>query len=563
MIAFFCTTLFQILISVLLRERYYLDKEAYIFIVTPLKDESINKEYILKLGFTKVFWIDLRNKCTELTLEFDEIVFYSLYMRFAMYLKEIICKKRILAYEGVTTFQIKLWLKGLKNKGFNYDEFIDEIWIPDVDLLIDKVYLCKCKEISIRIDEFSLDALKLLCKNLNHLFHYQYDPIKERTIFIDRYLSKNELAIILNKTTEKILTHAICNQYQILNIKKHPRDDLSLPKYEDLSFNTKIISDDVPWELIYLNAFLEPSDTMVNKYIVYNSFSAINTTFIFGTTKYSIVCIENLLDKYTNIDETFLNRKTTSEIMNRFSQKYGVSIEFENSLMGKTTKTERSDHLTDETLWKIAEDNIRQKGINILEIRAFRLQLDCVLLAIQKRSGKYFMNIDNESANISMMILDIALPQFSRTFCKDQSDFIIDCDGTFVDYSKDYFDIKDFRIIEGCWRLSKDELEIYRKLNHFQHIYIWGASKLNINTLLTLKKLHLTDKIGCVFDTYITGKIEGIPILNFCKDFVEKNSYIFVCAGLAYYEIAKILIRNGFKEYYDFGPGVGLMQSDK
>lgn len=558
MVGFFCVTLFHIFLSVLIKREYFDDCDAVIYIVNPLKSHDIESAALLRCGFKEVVSVDDENEAQGRKYVFDEIMFYSLFSSCSGYLKSLAYKKMILVYEGITSYQLNSWSKGDALKRFDINKDIDEFWLPNTELLIDKEYQPRCKEFIINIAEMPDKELAELCTSLNAVFRYNHQAIDSDILFMDRYLTTYS-SFVLNTAVENILTQVI---YYGLNekvaIKKHPYDQNYINKYRGLG-KVEIIKDNVPWELMYLNNKLCNHPSGINTYIIYNSFAPANITLLFGDNSFRCLCIEPILDKYSDIESTYLNSQVTNVILNKFAQTCDVEVKFVDAIEQLKNNACNTQYATNDVLWQRAENALKEKNIdNLLEIRAFRLQVDCALISIKKTVGKYYFNADNSSAEVSRTLLSIALPEFSETKDEIDSDIIVDCNSTLVDYTKDSFDVRHFSVIEGCFRLNKLESEIEILLKGIDNIYIWGATRTNVRTFNILKKLQLTHKIRNVFDSYATGTNHDLPIVRFTPGAIGENSFIFVCAAIAYNEIAAILTSQGYKEGSDFTLGVGI-----
>lgn len=575
MVGFYCVTLFHIFLSVLLRQKYFADSDAVIYIVTPLGRRDANRDALLNCGFCDVVFLENEMDEKGKSYKFENVMFYSLYCACHNYLKSLDHEKLVLVYEGITSYQLNHWSAGDSSKRFDLHEDIDEFWFPDVELLLDKEYLPKCKEFSISINQMTQMELFEICKCLNAVFDYEYRPLKHHVLFMDRYLAKYS-SFVRDVETEEFLTQAIYyGAGGNITIKKHPYDQNYAMKYRGLD-NVHVIEDDVPWELIYLNHVLENmrkkdiyqigdvqkgdvAETEKDIYLIYNSFAPANLALLFGNYAFKCICVEPILDKYSDIERTYLNSDITNLILKKFAQKYGIEIKFVSKIDEFSSCTADVCYSTDDNLWEHAEKVLKEKNIDdILEIRSFRLQMDCALVSSKKKSGKYYFNVDNSSADISRLILGIALPQFTETQDAREGDIIIDCNRTLADYTNDMFDIRHFSIVEGCFRLTEQETEIEALIKNVDNIYIWGTARTNKRTFSLLHKLRATCKIRMVFDSYASGTNHGFPIVKFTPELVKNNSFIFVCAGAAYHEIAQILLNAGFAEGTDFTLGVGI-----
>ena len=554
MVGFYCVTAFQIFLSILIKNRYFKYKDAVIFIVTPLDENDYDIEALYEIGFSNVIIIDTEEKANNVSLKFDELFFYSIFCAYSDSLKRFKTDKFILGYEGITSFQLKHW-SASNVKRFDLDGDIDEIWLPDADLLLDKEYLNKTEVFSVKLGNTKED--EKLINQLNKIFKYVYTRHNYSVVFMDRYLSKY-MDIIFNAATERLLTEAIYHgNGGNIAIKRHPYDLDYKEKYKYLK-NADVIEDNVPWELIYLNDRL--NGVHIDKYIIYNSFAPINIALLFEDNDFECMCVEPLLDLYAQIKNSYLDADITNKILSSFSKKYKVEISYIRTISELKAFGGINGMRTDDELWNRCEDMIMGESvlINLLELRAFRLQLDCALLNMHKEDGFYYFTKKNRSARLTKKILEMNLPRFKETDEKMEADLIVDTDESMLDLNKDFFDVSNMHVIEGYPRGSQVEYEqhLLGLIEGKDDIYIWGASKSNSSTYALLNMAGKSAKVKYIFDSYASGECYGIKIIPFSKELVKPNSFILICANIAYPEISKILVENGFVEERDFALGV-------
>jgi len=560
MIGFYCSTAFHIFMSVLLKHKYFENKRVVLYIVSPLNIKEYNLQALYDLGFENVLFVSNEETIIKEQYAFEQVFFYTLFCHNVNYLKGLQKRKLALVYEGITTFQLKNWGASDRLKRIDIENDIDEIWLPNTKLFVDKEYLYKCKEFDIAILDGNKEKLLRLCNDMNRVFMYTPCEINGKVVFMDRYLT-TYLNVCSGAEHERMLVQNIYyGSGETLVIKKHPYDTCYEVKYKNLE-DVTVLEENVPWELIYLNNIIRHQEFKVSKYIIYNSFAPANLALLFKDNNFSCICIEPILDKYSCIQNTFLDSDITNQIFSMLATEYNLKVQFIKTLdeywglYGENVLCIKSH------LWEQVETRIN--SINISDLRAFRLRMDCALLSVKKKKGFYWINADNLCAEITRQILVNALPEYSETEMMAESDIIIDCDGTLIDHAKDDFDVRDFRIIEGCGRLKKWESDLEKILREKDNIYIWGATQTNLKTFEFLEKVQLKNRLQKVFDSYATGTCCGYSIVPFAKEELEKNSYIMVCANVAYPEIARNLIRLGYQEYIDFGPGVGVRQPEE
>ena len=556
MVGFYCATAFQIFLSVLIRYKYFRDKPAVMYIVSPLEIKEYNLQALSELGFQEILSVSKEEEKKDNDHSFEYVFFFTIFCANAEYLKGLKKEKLVLAYEGITTYQLKNWSMSDNLKRFDIETEIDEIWLPNLTLLLDKEYLPKCKEFNVAVVNDNNKEVQVICDKLNEVFNYTPCEITGSVIFMDRYLTKY-LDVCPGVEYERMLVQNIYyGAEETPLIKRHPYDTYYETKYKNLE-NIKSIDNQVPWELIYLNNRIRKGNFPVKKYIIYNSFAPVNLTLLFCDNGFECVCVQPILDRYLRIKNTYLDSEITNQILSLFSEECQVKISFVDSLDEYWNAKNKSAFCTRDQLWsQIGDFEIIRKPSD-LEIKAFRLQVDCALLSLKKTKGTYWMNADNSCADITRAILVKAIPDFMETKERATADIIVDCDGSIVDYTLDDFDIRDFRVIEGCGRLKKWEMDLEKFLRQKDHIYIWGVTKTNFKTFAFLEKVQLKSRVRKVFDSYATGICQEYAIVPFAQKELEENSYIMICANVAYPEIARNLIRLGYQEYIDFGPGVG------
>lgn len=556
MTAFFCGTMFQVFETCLLKRTYFRDVSCVIFIVRPLSAEDFDVEALRRFGFDEV--IALASSAAERAsgYHYERVFFFSLFCGCQDYIYSLDYEKLILAYEGITSYQLKHWSRSEPVEWFPLDT-IDEFWLPDTDLLLDREFLPRCREFSLNLRQIPKEELRRLCALLNDVFRYRYQPCAKQTVFLDRYLSA--YGGVLSTQTEEALTQAIFfGTGGNAAIKVHPYDSGNLHKYRSLQ-DAELMKENLPWELACLNRIVFEPEKNIDKYIFYNSFAPVNTTLLFNERSYRCVCIELILDKYACIEGTFLNANTTREIFRRFSEKYQIEVKYLSHLE-ELNGCHMGSHLaTDDVLWHQAETAARKWDyFDLQELRAFRLQLDCALLSIGKDSGSYYLTADNLCAAVSREVLRLALPQYAETASREGADLIVDCDGSLVNYAEDSFDVRHFSVVEGYCRLNDWKASVETRLKDVEHLYVWGTTRTNLETFRVLRKLQMLRKVERVFDSYATGENHGFPIEPFSPEKIRPNSFIFVCAEIAYPQIAKILTEAGFIEGKDFALGLGI-----
>ena len=555
MVGFYCGTQFHIFESVFLKNLYFPDEEAVLFIVSPLEQKDYLIEAFYELGFSKVVAVDSCQPYVDIL--FDQVFFFSIFTHYPDYMKKLKTKKMILGYDGITTFMLNHWRSTDPNNPFDYDRDIDEIWIPSKALLLDDEYIPKCKEFSFDLKKLILEEKELLCEKINRAFRYHHKPISAKTLFMDRYLTKYS-NVFFDVAFEKILTQTIYYGIgEAMAIKRHPYDTYYKDKYAGLE-QIEVLEDNVPWELVYLNEHIHNRKDNINKFIVYNSFAPANQTLLFGNKGYGLVCIEPILDKYSQIRNTFLNSDLTLQIFKRFSETFGIKVEIADSFLTLASTKKKKFAETDLKKWECAEEKLKIAPKFLL---SFHIQIDSMLFFLSKDSGKYYLlrnETDGEiTENALVKILGDSLPSFKRTNNMKKADICIYMRANLEKYREKDYDIRKSREIYISLDTIKEYEEIYKQVITKKNIYIWGASTSNLETLRLIEEMGFKDRVRMIFDSYASGTRQGIPVVRFDKRIIEPESIIIICANLAYKEIEHILQQEGLRKDIDYTFGIG------
>jgi len=557
MIGFYCVTAFQIFLTVLLKYCYFKNQKCVIFLASPLVPEDYNLQVFYDLGFEKIIIVNRDDEEQGKEIDFEKLFFFSIYCAHSRYLKKLKTKCLALVYEGITTYQLKHWCECDIDKRFNIDTDIDEIWLPNLNLLLDKEYLHKCKQFTVDFNKLGTDV-ENICECLNRIFYYTYQPVYATSVFMDRYLKK----FVHDITAERMLTQNV--YYGIKGeklIKRHPGDEAYEEKYMGLE-GLEVIKENVPWELIYLNNRLRNKDFKVTEYIIYNSFAPANMALLFNEPSFKCVCVDDILINYGNISNTYLNADITRNVLDLLSEEYGVEVQYISDLEELWGIREES-FCTKNALWEEGIKAIKEVGTGYFsELKVFRLQLDSVLISIRKQKGTYYLNADNYCAQLTRRLLRKVLPDYLEVHQKE-ADFIVDCNKSLVNYATQEYDVRKIRIIEGCFHLSEEEERLEKLIRCKKFIYIWGATNTNQKTFSFLQKVNLYERVDKVFDTYATGENHGFTIVPFTPQELKSESVIIICAQIAYPEITQKLQGLGYKENIDFVLGIDIARKKR
>ncbi len=533
-ICFCCVTVFHVFLSCLFKKAYFAQDDASIelCLTTEKFGHEINKK---ELGC-------LFSMESEANRHYDEVYVFTRnkgsLINYASFGK---AAKKILVYEGITSFQLTNWLTDV---GVLHQlELFDEIWTPDERMMLDREYAHRLKNFSFREYLRREGDLKECCEILNRIFDYSHQQLDFDILFFDRYLSTFNT---IRKNDENLLLSMILEMFgtERFLIKKHPFDRLD--KYE--SCQERVLEQPVPWELIYLNRLIHKEIRDDEVCLLYNSSAPMNNALLFGQNNFSIICIDDFLGKYANIDKTYLDAQITKQIFQRFSDLYGVSVNFLRGFADLRGQDERA-LLTDDAAWNAAEESLVAQGAaSIFELRGFRLRMDALLYRLGKTTGSYRCMGENLSAKHTRELMAAVLPSFRQD--EISPDFEILC-GIHAKPTLEKF-------LYGVDVLMADEESFAAKLRGADALYVWGTTQTTIPTFEVLRKAGLSEKLKCVLHSRSTGFHQGFPVKQFKKSLIEPNSMIIVCAGEAYGEIGAILNAAGFSETTDYVKGVGL-----
>ncbi|PAB60659.1 hypothetical protein [Anaeromicrobium sediminis] len=208
--------------------------------------------------------------------------------------------KVILTDEGLGTYFVKEFDEHL-NKKFNYHTLdfnrVSEIWLFDKQLYISKLN----KPLrDIQFKKYIDSDLKFeICDELNIIFDYKHEKKDWDILFLDQSLTPSNITSYIE---EKYLLMSIikaAKDYKVL-LKKHPIH--SNLKFVGLDVN--IIEHNIPWEVIYLNEYIENKPQKQNKIIMtYNSSSFLNTRIIFKDINNNFISLSNLLNNFASKTE--------------------------------------------------------------------------------------------------------------------------------------------------------------------------------------------------------------------------------------------------------------------
>lgn len=238
--------------------------------------------------------------------------------------KALKCEKKILIYEGLTTYYTEYWCSLYKS--WAVSDF-DEIFVPTIELvenpLASKYVKLDC--VSYLSDK---DNLKAFVDEANKVFQYcpELNRIenKYRVTFFDRDFERFVPRIF--KHTAHRLTTAICAGYfnNEMMVKLHPVEQQDYV-FDTFGFGT--IKNNIPNELIYANMLLQQIDKQT--FLIYNSSAAVNCFSIFGDDNFEIICIGDLLNQYgVGVENTLVSFQHTKGVLLKLSQTADIKVYF-------------------------------------------------------------------------------------------------------------------------------------------------------------------------------------------------------------------------------------------
>lgn len=332
MVCFSCLTPYHVFVSYILSKTVYKHHYKVILFSDHYHREIYQRALKLKI-WDKIILVEEKNKSLDFIYQqlnqidlnhIDVLHYFSWGSIFQLLLIDCIPNhiKLIMTDEGVGTYYIKEAVDHWKNKYSPHRNPIDfhkvsEIWLFDKRLYVSSlekplkdIDFKKCLEENIKFE---------LCRELNILFGYAHEKKDWDILFFDQPLS---LAHITSIAEEKNLLMRIVEagkDYKLL-VKKHPTDHIN--KYAGLNLNILQCSD-IPWEIVYLNEYIQNNSIMQNKiYMTYNSTALLNTRILFKDLDNSnrFLVLNKLLSKYTDTSQA---NSLLKKYFEKFKEFYG------------------------------------------------------------------------------------------------------------------------------------------------------------------------------------------------------------------------------------------------
>jgi len=333
-IAFFCSTPYQILIAINIKLTQYEDKKVDLYIlnhfdnakniVEKLKDKNVfaSVNYVDCINFTKSFssnktirfyektnmYLNYRSVTKEY-FDFKNKFYDEIYLTYPDVIIQLAIKTlseqndmlKINLYEdgtgGYTDFNPSIFKK-LFNLIFGFDEVIDKY--HSINVFQPELYSGNAQNNNIKVNKIpriNAESRKIKCL-INDVFNYKnnYD-ISEKIIFLEQPL---DFVDGLNNDLKNIAKEILTKDYII---KLHPRTNVN--NYSDFNLYQ---NNSIPWEVITLNSNLE--DKVL---ISYYSTACVSPKIIFDQEPiliflYDIQGIEDILTSETkNFIKKFKN----------------------------------------------------------------------------------------------------------------------------------------------------------------------------------------------------------------------------------------------------------------
>lgn len=331
-VCFSCLTPYHVFVSYLLSKTIYKNNYKIILFSDHYHKEIYQRSVGLNL-WDKVLLIEEKKRSQDFIRsqlhqidwkQIDILHYFSWGSIFQLLLMDAVSDhtKLILTEEGIATYYIKEAVEHWKSKYSPYHDPVNfhkiaEIWLFDTRLYVSE--LNKPLK-NIAFHEYLNEDIKLeLCNELNTLFGYTHQVKEWDILFFDQPLS---LAHITSRLEEKNLLTDIVNAAKPVKLllKKHPTDYAD--KYAGLDVPI-LHGDNIPWEIIYLNEYVQKDSPLKNKiYMTYNSSALLNTRILFKDLECSnlFISLNKLLNKFTGTPQV---NALLEKYFQKFKEFYG------------------------------------------------------------------------------------------------------------------------------------------------------------------------------------------------------------------------------------------------
>lgn len=569
-IVFCCCTKFHILMSYFIRRIYFPADCCTLLLTHHIPQEEIDM-VACSVVWHKVVWVKqdtLPNESEAMYKEADYLLLFSLGASiFHPFVYTLGGAKKILAYDGITTYQLEHWNSTLHCK---WDlSIFSEIWVLDKALLLDSDYSGRCNEIDIPTWIHADDHLEIACRELNAVFRYSHHTVPYEVLFMDRYLSNGQQFISLGD--ERYLVDFLLEACQgtALWIKRHPSDVPSKYAGKKARFYPESTA---PWELIYLNRIMHDEVTDGEIYITYNSAAPYHGAALFGKQNFTIVLLIDILDKYASVQETYLNSALTKMIFSRIPIKYeDVKVISINNYQMLADYLRESKGVARKSLLEISDaqwENVQriceeERVFDERKLKAFRLRLSHLQHKMQEVGNVRCLCVgENRAAIISKALATGVFPHFQWPLCYAESldaiysEGLIDCA---INCAIDEYTEQPW-LING-YGISPAALRLLQYLN-CDDIYLWGAYPGAKASLDVLIENGYDSHIRGFIDSHKNGEFHGYPI--FPPDYLKekKGCLVIICAVFGKPAIVSQLKSSGMKYKADYIYGIGAEDVD-
>lgn len=333
-VCFSCLTPYHVFVSYILSKTVYKDDYKTILFSDHYHRQIYERSPGLKL-WDEVILIEEKNKpwqSIEAQLnridfkKVDILHYFSIGAVFQLLLMDRIQDhtKLILTEEGVGTHFIKEGCECYKERLNMQRPPIDFRKVSEIWLFDQRLYVSEFKTIlrDIAFKEYLDSDLKLEFRDeLNTLFDYKHEKQEWDILFFDQTLT---LAGITSYAEERSLLAGITKAAENFNlaIKKHPTDYDG--KYAGLGA-TILKCGNTPWEVVYLNEYIEHHSDLKNKiYMSYDSSAFLNTRTAFKVLDGSnhFIGLSKLLGKMTHTPQI---SRLLERYYERFKALYGTN----------------------------------------------------------------------------------------------------------------------------------------------------------------------------------------------------------------------------------------------
>ena len=260
--------------------------------------------------------------------DFENVFFFTTVFPEKEVFNAIRCKKRILVYEGLTTYYTEFWA-GLYNTW--KVACFDEILLP-VPSLVEDRGLANYRELDVKGYFRNRRNLEEFVKDINAIWGLENKEIKQilkrqkDIIYFDRYFELLPDNKVLKNSAHRLMIGAVGRMSDEMLVKLHPHDTMEY-YLDDLGINS--LTDKLPNELIVANMMLDDANLKNRRltFFMFNSSAAVNYYSFFGIEKFNIICLGGLLNIYgTNQEKALVSFKHTKLLLDKLEDISEVKV---------------------------------------------------------------------------------------------------------------------------------------------------------------------------------------------------------------------------------------------